>query len=76
MINIKHGHCLLIHGSSVFLGYILDLPLPRYQKAVTMFYLRTGTHAFDQVVQGYERAKFSMFHWQSLIMRRNYLMLN
>ncbi len=29
MINIKHGHCLLIHGSSVFCGYILDSPLPR-----------------------------------------------
>ncbi len=29
MINIKHGHWLLIHGSSVFLGYILDSPLPR-----------------------------------------------
>ncbi len=27
MINITHGHCHLIHGSSVFFVYILDSPL-------------------------------------------------
>ena len=41
MINIKHGHCHLIHGSSVFFGYIhsppketlhlvLELPWPQF----------------------------------------------
>ncbi len=34
MISIKHGHCLLIHGSSVFFAYILDTPLPRLVKYV------------------------------------------
>ncbi len=29
MISIKHGHCLLIHGLSVFFAYILDDPLPQ-----------------------------------------------
>ena len=43
---IKHGHCLLIHGESVFLSQIVVSPICRqkkhkramYQPAVTMFY--------------------------------------
>ena len=45
---IKHGHCLLIHGLSVFFVYILDSALLRhrhrltmYQWAVTMIYLQS-----------------------------------
>ncbi len=38
MIKIKHGHCPLIHGSSVFFFYILHR-CAMYQRAVTMFYL-------------------------------------
>ncbi len=40
MISIKHGHCLLIHGSSVFFVYILDSPLPR----LVQYVQKTQTH--------------------------------
>ena len=43
--QIKHGHCLLIHGKSVFLAYRQVQYVAKkhrramYQKAVTMFYI-------------------------------------
>ncbi len=65
MINIKHGHRLLIHGSSVFIWLHIGLAataarpicakkhrLAMYQKAVTMFYLHITFSQKCSIMQG------------------------
>ncbi len=54
MINIIHGHCHLIHGSSVFFVYILDSPLPWLVQYVTKNHrLATVSNDSDHVFYTY-----------------------
>ncbi len=54
MKSIKHGHRPLIHGSSVFFAYILDLLLPQFVQYVAKTQTCHVSKVSDHVLSTYQ----------------------